>query len=113
MDTHTLLVGVVAGPGGGFDINAADCDHWVFSSKVIHRQAALWLPSSSEFPRRTTSTRCHCVGCRRRTISIFQPLLGARLRRQAALAGRSEAASAQGQRYWCETDSSATSFRPV
>ena len=43
MDTHTLLVGVVAGPGGGFDINAADCDHWVFSSKVIHRQAALWL----------------------------------------------------------------------
>ena len=53
MDTHTLLVGVVAGPGGGFDINAADwqCDHWVFSSKVIHRQAALWLPSSSEFPR--------------------------------------------------------------
>ena len=37
-------------------------------------------------------------------------LLGARLRRQAALAGRSEAASAQGQSYWCETDSSATSF---
>ena len=52
METPTLLVGAVAGPGGGFDINAADCDHWVFSSKVIHRQAALWLPSSSsEFPR--------------------------------------------------------------
>jgi len=52
METPTLrVVGAVAGPGGGFDINAADCDHWVFSSKVIHRQAALWLPSSSEFPR--------------------------------------------------------------
>ena len=52
MDTPTLLVGAVAGPGSGFDINAADCDHRAFSSKVIYRQAALWLPSSSsEFPR--------------------------------------------------------------
>ena len=46
-DTPTLLVGAVAGPGGGFDINAADCDRRAFSSKVINRQAALWLPSSS------------------------------------------------------------------
>ena len=42
MDTHTLLVGAVAGPGGGFDINAADCDHRAFSSKVLKWQAALW-----------------------------------------------------------------------
>ena len=36
-----------AGPGGGFDINATDCDYRAFSSKVINRHAALWLPSSS------------------------------------------------------------------
>ena len=57
MDTNTLLVGVVAGPGGGFDINAADCDHWVFSSKVIHRQAALGyhlqVSSRGKLPRST------------------------------------------------------------
>tara|TARA_B100000809_G_scaffold58522_1_gene54998 strand:+ start:94 stop:255 length:162 start_codon:yes stop_codon:yes gene_type:complete len=48
METPTLrVVGAVAGPGGGFDINAADCDHRALSSKVINRQASLWLPSSS------------------------------------------------------------------
>eukprot|EP00964_Phaeocystis_antarctica_P019919 scaffold10991_cov35-Phaeocystis_antarctica.AAC.3 len=52
-------------------------------------------------------------GCRRRTIDL-QPLLGAaraRLRRQAALAGRSCAARPRATKYWCEADSSATSFK--
>ena len=80
---------------------------WVLAPPCRHSH----IPTSlvRYIGRRTSSTRCHRAAAA--GLSIFNhPLLGAaraRLRRQAALAGRSCAARLRAIKYWCEADSSA------